>query len=109
MPPVEFNKGYPQPGSLQNLSVELDAMRGLFGSDATGYNFGFEVILPADRRIAEPAEDCELTDMRQCVGYRSLEQFFRGILERLVRHQIQVELLKGFEEAADLPVPRKRR
>lgn len=75
------------------------------GADATGGDFGFEIVFPFDRGSGETAEHGDLADMSQSVGNRTLEDAFNGCVEFLGRGEEIVKLLKGGEKAFNLGIP----
>ena len=65
------------------VAVELGAGGQLLAPDAAGDDHGARVALGSHRRADHPAQERELTDVRQRIGERPLEDLLRrGLVER---------------------------
>lgn len=78
---------------MQDL-VEFTTRCGLIGADASGGNLRFEIVFALDGLAGETAEQRELTDVRESIGDRALEELCRGFVKRLGSGEIVV---KGFQ------------
>jgi hypothetical protein len=87
--------------------VEFNSRCRLGRTGATSHNVRSKVVLPPHGGARHPTKDCELSDMGQRVGDRTLEELFDGTLKGRVGAKDEVELLKAGEEARDLGLPRK--
>jgi hypothetical protein len=70
-------------------------------SHAARGDVGFVVILRANWSSGQAAQDRNLTDVRQRVGKRTLEQLLGRTVERLLRREVGIEPREPVEEARD--------
>jgi hypothetical protein len=81
----------------------------LVGAHATCNNLRLMVILSAHRRACQAPLHRDLADVRERISYRSLEKFFRGIMQRVAGGQVGIECFKSCKETPDLRIPWERR
>ena len=87
---------------------KLSNRRSLAGSDTSGGDLGAEVVFPLDRRTRQSAEHRDLSDMRQRVCDRALEELLRWKLQRQAGSEIAVESLQAGKKPLRLLIPGKR-
>ena len=76
-----------------NCLVEFATRGGLVRAYTSGSDGGFVIVFALDWAAGQAAEHGELTDVRERVGYWTLEEAFDGSLDRLGRSEEIVELL----------------
>ena len=87
------------------IAVELASRRRLFTSHSPCHDLGSCVALRTDCGASHAAEHGELSDVGECIGKRSLDQFFDRPGERRITSELAVELRKPVEKTIDLHVP----
>ena len=87
-------------------SVEFAAGRRLLRAHAPGDNLGLEVILPANGAAGQPPQYGDLPDVREGIGYRPLEELFRGGLQGRIRSEVVVEQTQCGKEPRRIIGPR---
>jgi hypothetical protein len=88
--------------------VKLTHRRSLIGTHPSSDDMCFVVILSAHRHACQAPQHRDLSDMRERIGYRSLEELFGRFVHRLLRSQICFECLKSRKETPDFGIPWKR-
>src|ERR1700683_1684383 len=87
----------------EQIEYKLPHRRAHLSPHAPGRDIRLEIILAANRRTGQAAQNRQLAHVRECVGDGSLEQLLSRSLQRLVRRQVRV---KSFQCRVETRYPR---
>ena len=96
------------PTTPRQTLVKLTHRGSLILAHSPSDDMRFMVILPAHRRACQAPQHGDLSDVRERIRYRSLEELLGRFVERLIRSQICFECLQSRKETQDFRVPSKR-
>jgi hypothetical protein len=88
-----------------NVLIELAPRRGLIGAHPACNNFRAKIILGADGSVCHPAQKGDLAHVCECVGDRTLKEFFHRGPERFAGSQVSIEGRKRGEESLRIHFP----
>ena len=88
--------------------VELPNRHSLIGAHSSGDDVCLMIVLSAHRRPGQAPQHRNLPDVRERIGYRSLEKLLSRFMQRLIRSQISFECFQSRKETPDFGAPGKR-